>query len=250
VKDLKEPKPLVVTFEHDTQQFVTVVKVGPEVQPEKPGRPAKAWLGVQTQVLTRELAEALGLEGRKGVRVTQVLPDSPAAQAGIEVGDILLKLDGQVIAASTPSDQELFDNLIVQYKVGGEAELDGLRNSQPLKLTAKLGRQPKPNSELEEYKDERFEFTARELSLNDRIEAKLGAADRGVRISSVVNAGWAALAGLGSGDILLAIDGQPVDSIPMLRNLMIRLRETKPRRVMFFAQRGIRTQFIEVEPKW
>src|SRR6185295_13080702 len=104
VKGLSEPKPLTVTFERDAQELMTVVKIGPEVPEDRPARPAKAWLGVQTQVLTADLAEALGLEGKKGVRVTLVLPDSPAKKEGIEVGDIFLKLDGQVIAASTPSD--------------------------------------------------------------------------------------------------------------------------------------------------
>ncbi len=250
IAGLKEPKAVVVTFERDTQQFVSVVRIGPEVDEEKPARPAKAWLGAQTQVLTRELAEALDLEERKGVRVTQVMPGSPAEKGGIKTGDIFLKLDGQVIAASTPSDQELFENLIRQYKATGTAELEGVRDGKPLKISMPLGRQPKPNSELEEYKDEKFEFSARELSLTDRIDAKLAETEKGVRIGSAQNAGWAALAGLSSGDILLSIDGQPVAGIAELKATMKQLSDTKPRRVAFFIKRGIRTQFIELEPKW
>lgn len=249
-RNLKDPQPVLVTFERDTQEMVTVVRIGPEVQEDKPSRPAKAWLGVQTQVLTRELADALGLEGKKGVRITQVIPDSPAAKAGVAVGDVFLKLDGQVIAASTPADEDLFDNLIRQYKVGGEADLEGARGTQPLKLAVTLGKQPKPTSELEEYKDSLFEFSARELSLMDRVNARLAADEKGVRVGTVQSAGWAALAGLGPGDLLLSIDGQPVDSIGTLRKLMNSLRESKPRRVTFFVKRSIRTQFIEIEPKW
>jgi serine protease Do len=249
-KGLSVPKPLPMTFERDSQQFVTVVKIGPEAQGDKPSRPAKAWLGADTQVLTSDLAEALGLDGRKGVRVIQVLADSPAEKAGMKVGDIVLKLDGQVIAASTSGDQELFDNLIRQYKVGGEVELEGVRAGQPLKLTARLGRQPKPNSELEEYKDDRFEFAARELALSERVDARLRENEPGVRIGAVQSAGWAALAGLSSGDILVAIDGQNVDSITTLKRLMAKLQETRPRRVEFFVKRGIRTEFVELEPKW
>jgi serine protease Do len=250
IKGLNEPKAAVVTFERDEQEFISVVRIGPEVDEEKPARPAKAWLGAQTQVLTRELAEALDLEGRKGVRVTQIMPGSPAEKGGLKTGDIFLKLDGQVIAASTPSDQELFENLIRQYKVTGTAELEGMRDGRPLKISVPLGRQPKPNSELEEYKDEQFEFSARELSLTDRIDAKLGESEKGVRIGSAQNAGWAALAGLSSGDILLKIDGQPVAGIAELKATMKKLNESKPRRVAFFIKRGIRTQFIELEPKW
>ncbi|MBI5384497.1 MAG: PDZ domain-containing protein [Verrucomicrobia bacterium] len=249
-KGSTEPKPVLVTFERDTQELVTVAKVGPEIQDDKPSRPAKAWLGVQTQVLTSDLAEALGLEGKKGVRVTQVVPGSPADVAGVKVGDLLLKLDGQVIAARTQSDQELFENLVRQYKVGTEAELEGVRSGQALKLTAKLGRQPKPNSELDEYKDDQFEFKARDLSLTDRIDERLKDDEKGVRVSSIQNAGWAALGGLGSGDILVSIDGQPTESIAALKKIMAKLRDTKPRRVSFFIKRGIRTQYLEMEPKW
>lgn len=115
-KGLSEPKPVLITFLRGTEQMVTVAKIGPEVEQQKPERPAKAWLGVNTQVLTRDLAEALGLEGKKGVRVTQVLPDSPAAKAGVQPGDVFFKLDSEAINAITPSDQELFENMVRQVQ--------------------------------------------------------------------------------------------------------------------------------------
>ena len=84
---LKEPKLLLMTFERDGQEFATVSRIGPEVQDDEPARPAKAWLGVATQVLTRELAEAMDLPGKKGVRVTKIQPGSPAAKAGVQPGE-------------------------------------------------------------------------------------------------------------------------------------------------------------------
>ena len=249
-RELDEPKPLLITFERDSQEFVTVAKIGPEVQEDKPSRAAKAWLGALTQVLTSDLAEALNLAGKKGVRVVKVITGSPADKAGIKIGDIFLKLDGEVIAAGTPSDQDVFDNLIRQNKIASFSELTGVRAGKPLTISVTLGRQPKPASELAEYKDDRFEFTARELSLNDRLEAKLGEGDQGVRIANVQNAGWAALAGLSSGDTLMAVDGLPVSGLDALKSSMLKLRESKPRRVMLFVKRGIRTVFLELEPKW
>lgn len=244
------PKPLLVTFERNAQEMATVARVGPEVQDDKPSRPAKAWLGVQTQVLTRELAEALALEGRKGVRVTQVFPGSAAEKAGLKRGDVLLKLDGQVINASTPSDQELFENLIRAYKVGAEAELEGVRDGQPLKVTATLDKQPKSAAELPEYKDELFEFTAREISAAERADERLEDTVQGLRISALQPAGWAALAGLSAGDILLSVDGKPVSTVAELKQMLLGFRETKPRRIVLFGRRGIRTGFFELEPKW
>ena len=249
-KGLPEPKAVLVTFERDSQELVTVIKIGPEPASETPRQAARAWLGLATQVLTASLAEALALDGKKGVRVTQVSPDSPATTAGIRKGDIFLKLDGQVIPAHTLSDQELFDNLIREYKIGSEIELSGFRDGKPLTVTAKLADQPKPDASLADWKDDQFQFKARDLSYNDRVDEKLPADAKGVRIVAVERAGWAALAGMGTGDILISIEGKPVDTIAMLKTCLAQLRESKPRRVAFFVQRGVYTKYLEVEPRW
>ena len=247
---LTEPKPVLLTFERDAQQLATVVKIGPEPDNDRPGRPARAWLGVETQVLTSDLAEALGLDGKKGVRVTAVAPDSPAEKAGVRTGDVFLKLDGQVIPAGTLSDQELFQNLLHEYKPGSDAELAGVRGSEPLVLNVRLGSQPKSAAEFPEYKDDSFQFKARDLSYDDRREQRLTSAAQGVRIINVERAGWAELAGLSSGDILQAVDGRPVDGVATLKRLLAQLRESKPKHVEFFIQRGIHTRYLEVEPRW
>jgi S1-C subfamily serine protease len=249
-KDEKERKPVLVTFERNDSQWITVARIGPELEDDKPARPAKAWLGANTQVLTTQIAEALDLAGKKGVRVTRILPNSPAEKSGLKVGDILLKLDDEIIPASTPSEDELFDNLIRAYRVGATVELAGLRGKEPLKLSATLAQQPKPSSELPEYKDDRFEFTARELSLNDRVDDKLDADVPGLKVNAVQNAGWTALAGLSSGDVLLKVDGKPMDSVATLKALLQGYRDSKPRRVVFFVRRGVYTFFLEIEPKW
>lgn len=250
VKGLTEPKPVLVTFERGTEEMVTVVRVGPEVEEEKPQRPAKGWFGASTQVLTHDIAEALGLDGRKGVRVTQVLPGSPAEKGGVKAGDVLLKLDGQVIAANTPSDQELFGNLIRQYKPGTDAEFEGMRGAEPLKFTVTLGTTPKSAADLAEFKDELFEFSARDMTLNDRVGDRMKAEQGGVKISNVKPAGWAALAGLGAGDVLLAMDSKPLDSVADLKSVMKSVYERKPARVKAFIKRGIYTGYLEFEPKW
>jgi len=250
VKDITQPRPVLVTFERGTEQMVTVVRVGPEIEEEKPQRPAKGWFGASTQVLTHDIAEALGVDGQKGVRVTQVLPGSPAEKGGVKAGDVLLKLDGQVIAANTPSAQELFGNLIRQYKPGTEAELEGMRGLEPLKFTVTLGTTPKSAADLNEFKDELFEFNARDMTLNDRVGDRMKAEQGGVKVSSVKPAGWAALAGLGAGDVLLAMDGQELNSVADLKTVMKGVYDRKPARVKAFIKRGIYTAYLELEPKW
>ena len=245
-----EPVPTLVTFVRDAEEMVTVAKVGPPSESDRVGKPVRPWLGVQTQVLTREIAEALGITGKKGVRVTHVVPQSPAAQAGIRVGDLLLKLDGRVIPATSPTDTEVFENLIRPYAVGTEITFDGLRGTEPLVAKATLVATPAATGDLDTFKDETFEFTVRELPLAERIADQLPVDAPGVRVSAVQPNGWTALAGIGPGDIVVSIDGQVVRTVAEAEKLLKAFRDKKPRHVVFFIRRGVGSGFAEVEPRW
>lgn len=251
-KGLTEPKPLLVEFERDNQQLATVVKVGPVKDPVKPRLAEKAWLGAATQVITDELASALGIAGKKGVRVTALAPDSPASKAGLKEGDLLLKLDGKVINARRPEDSEVFPELILAYPVDSTLELAGMRDGQPQTWSVALAPRPIDDSELLEYKDVLFEFTARQLSASQRDRAKeqQGEEPAGLSVLKVEPSGWAALGGLAPDDIILTIDGSPVNEIDALKTKLSTLAEAKPRSVVFGIRRGPRTQFLEIEPRW
>src|SRR5690606_1725408 len=58
------------------------------------GEVPRGWLGVQIQPVTNEIAEALGLKDTAGALVSRVVPDSPAAEAGLQVGDLIVRFDG------------------------------------------------------------------------------------------------------------------------------------------------------------
>ena len=76
-----EPVPVLVSYEQDGRSYLTVVKIGPEPDADKPGIAKKAWIGVDTQVISSELAAALGIPGAKGVRITRVHPGTQAEKA-------------------------------------------------------------------------------------------------------------------------------------------------------------------------
>jgi len=251
-KGLDGPKPLLVEFERNREQLATVVKVGPVKDPLRPRLAEKAWMGAATQVITDELATALAIPGKKGVRVTALAPDSPAAKAGLKEGDLLLKLDGRVINARRPEDAEILPELILAYPVGTTVEFEGQRDGQAQKWPVALAARPIDDSELTEHKDELFEFTARQLSSAQRDDAKerQGEDPVGVSVLKVEPSGWAALGGLAPDDIILNIDGQPTNDIESLKAKLATLTEAKPRSVVFGIRRGPRTQFLEIEPRW
>jgi S1-C subfamily serine protease len=97
IKDKDEVVPVLVTFERGKSRYITVVKIGKKAMIEQGQEMQKAWLGIGIQVLTRNIAEQLGMKGQQGVRAVQVFEDSPAQKAGIEVGDILIAINDKPI---------------------------------------------------------------------------------------------------------------------------------------------------------
>jgi len=253
-KGAEGPKPVLVEFERGREKLATVVKVGPEIVPHQPQVAEKPWFGAATQVITDELATALGIPGKKGVRITVLSPDSPATKAGLKEGDLLLKLDGRVIAARRVEDSEVFPELILANPVDATIELEGMRDGQPHKWSVPLAARPQDDSELTEFKDDLFEFTARSLSSAQIDEAKVdhgpGKQPQGVAVSKIVANGWAALGGLLTEDVILRVDGADVNDIESFKKKLLGYRETKPRSISLEIQRGPRTAFIELEPRW
>ena len=245
-----EPVPVLVAYEHDGRSYLTVVKIGPEPEVDRPGLVKKAWIGIDTQVISTELALALGIPGSKGVRVTQVHPGTSAEKAGLKTGDLLLKLDGTVIPTSRPEESDVFPSLIRQYRIGTEAALSVRRGKEDLVIKLPLDASPEGTSELDSHECETLEFNSRDLGQSDRVGEKLPDDFKGVLITAVTPAGWAALGGLSAGDILVSLDGKSVDSIETLKPILADLEKNRRTPVVLFVRRGITTRYIELEPTW
>ena len=227
--------------------MLTVVDVGrPGLH--DPGLEArKAWVPVTVQVLTRELADKLGLAGRSGVRVTQVLG---AKRSGLQPGDIITAIDGDPVQASQPSDADLFATMVRQYKIGTTVQLSVLRGTEERKIPVVLETAPRLPREMKKYEDPNFEFRVRDLALADRHQRAIAEDQRGVLVEAVSEGGWAALAQLADGDLILAIDGQTVADVESVQRIMTRIAEAKPPVVVLQVRRGIRTFFVEMQGGW
>jgi serine protease Do len=245
-----EPVPVLVSYERDGRSYLTVVKIGPEPESDKPGLVKKAWIGIDTQVISADLAEALGIPGSKGVRITQVHPGTSAEKSGLKTGDLLLKLDGTVIPTSRPEDSDVFASLIRQYRIGTEATLSVRRGKQDLVVKVPLDTSPEGTSELASHDCETLEFNSRDLGQADRVSKKLPEGFKGVLITAVTPAGWGALGGLSAGDILVSIDGKSVESIEALKPVLADLEKNRRSPIVLFVRRGISTRYIELEPTW
>src|SRR5262245_12589955 len=99
------------------------------------GETRRGWLGVRIQTVTDEIAESLGLQESGGALVANVTTDGPAATAGVQVGDIVLKFDGMDVTA-----MRQLPKLVAQTTIGKEVEIVVMRNGEKKTFKAKIGR--------------------------------------------------------------------------------------------------------------
>jgi len=245
-----EPVPTLVAFERRAERGLTLVEIGIRKPQEPPAEVEKAWLPVATQVLSRKLATALDLKGKKGVRITQVYPDTVAQEAGFQAGDILTHIDEQAIEASEPQDSQVFETMLRAYKAGAKAEFTVIRGGKTLKVASKLVGAPKAERELRTYEDIAFEFKARDITFLDRIQNRWNKDEAGALVTQADHGGWAAVGGLRAEDLIQAVNGQRVADVKDLETLLAKIHQAQPKEITFFVRRGIHTSFVELEPKW
>ena len=248
-KDAKEPIPTLTTFERKTKSQVTVIKVGISDLNDPALEVKKAWLPAETQVITRDIAEAMKNADLTGFRITQIY-NAGEDDAALHIGDLILSVDGEKMTASAPEHYEELPTLIRQYKAGSEVELAILRDGESKKINVTLLRSPQQSREMKKYRDDNFEYTARDVTFFDKASERWGEDQDGVLVEEVQSGGWAALGMLSTGDLILEVDGISITTIASLEETMENVSNSKPSAVLLKVLRGIYTLYIELEPRW
>lgn len=168
----------------------------------------KPWAGVSAQPIDATMAEALGMSLPQGTVLTQIHPASPFAAAGLEPGDVVAGLNG--LAVNSP--QEMMFRLAT-LGVGAEVSVTYLREGAEKTAALRLAPPPDdPPRDETRIADDLPLAGATLLRINPAVTAEFGLP---VEASGVLVAGvdgLAARVGLAPGDILLAVNGQPVAS--------------------------------------
>jgi serine protease Do len=207
------------------------------------GSAQHARLGVTVQDLTQALADSFGLQRPDGALVSQVAPGSPAAAAGLKPGDVIQKIDGQpTVQAGALSAR------IAQAEPGERIALGIWRQGRAQDLSVTLGRaggEAQAGARRGADGDDaapggaRLGLALRPLQPAERAEAQL---DHGLLVQDA--RGAAARAGVAPGDVLLAINGQPVDSVDALKKVLA----GGPKRVALLVWRAGEQLFVPVAP--
>ena len=101
------------------------------------GHVIRGWLGVRLGELTPKLVEALQLKSLYGVVVTGVIKNSPALAAGLQPGDVLLKINNQPVL-----DMRSILDLISQQQPGTQISIEGIRNTKPFTIETTVNQRP------------------------------------------------------------------------------------------------------------
>lgn len=169
------------------------------------GRVSRGWLGVLIQDVTRELAESFGMKRPHGALIAKVLPGSPAEQAGFEVGDIVVKYDGDEISFSSD-----LPPLVGNSKIGDKVPVEIIRKGKNKVLQVQISELPEED-ELKiassgngsTVKSNAMNITVKDLT--DEQRKQLEIEDHGVLVESV-GEGPARNTGVRSGDVILLIN--------------------------------------------
>lgn len=208
------------------------------------GSVSRGWLGILIQDVTRELAESFGMDRPGGALVAQVLPNSPAQKAGIQVGDVVLEFNNRPI-----TDSATLPHIVGRAQVGEEITVKLLRAGKPRSLKVKIGELP-PDEDIK-----LAENTPQDKKANDRIgtlvtdlteeqKQSLEGKKSGVFVEDVKN-GAARTAGVRRGDIILMINNVDVKNVSHFTQLVKDLPVGKP--VPMLVRRGNSPLFLALK---
>lgn len=244
------PEDVLFRLRRRGTEQLTLLTPRQDEEDDPPRELPKPWIGVATQLLSPRLAEHLVLSGVEGFRITRVYPESEASLAGLQVGDVVVALDGEALKPGTSGDTGLLGRLIRGRQIGETVDLAVVRGSERLALPVVLERTRMTPEQARRHRDSDFEITVRELTFFDRDENGWEEGVEGVLVENVEPGGWAGLGGVRPRDVLLTIDDEPTASLRAFRQVLRRIKEQQPERVVVVLRRGAKVQIQHLEPDW
>ncbi|MFZ6874565.1 DegQ family serine endoprotease [Undibacterium sp. Di27W] len=206
------------------------------------GKVVRGYLGVERIDVPKEVAEGLGLTKAQGALIQRVMPGSPAEKAGIEVGDVIQKVNGTVIEKAVD-----LNRIVGDIKPGGKATVTVWRKGGAKDIVITVAEADAEKTPVKTGKQKAEPATnVFGLSISDLTEAQ----KRDAHVTGGVileNAeGGAARAGLQAGDIITRVFNTDVKDAKEFAAAMAKIDQKKP--VLLLVKRGDVSKFVAVRP--
>ena len=210
------------------------------------GETRRGWLGVRIQDVDPDMVEAIdGLDSAAGALVTDV-PEGPAADAGMEAGDIILTFDGTEVE----NTRELV-RVVGSTAVGKTVDVVVLRGGERETLGVTLARREEAeavpaSAEADEEGPDSLEILGMTLTpLTDELRAELGA-DEGIAVATVAEDSEAFEKGLRQGDVITEAGQQKIETLSDLEERVEEAREAGRRSILMLIRREGEPRFVAV----
>jgi serine protease Do len=182
------------------------------------GKVSRGFLGVSLQSIDYNLAQSFGLDKIEGALVTNVMKNSPADKAGIQVEDIILKIDGRSIESAAH-----LRNTIYRMKPGTKVKLTVLRKEKQIDISLDIG----------SFKEESMvaSVTSQTNSLGievANIPTEMKTDEQGVVITKVNPNSVASFAGIKKGAIILGVNRQKIENVNQFNEALKNSSNNKP----------------------
>jgi Do/DeqQ family serine protease len=213
----------------------------------KRGSVRRGHLGVSIQPVTSDLAASMGLKSTEGVLVGGVASGGPADKAGIKQGDVITQLNGSNIR-----DANSFRNTIASTAPGTDVTLTAVRNGQPQQVHAKLDEltgNENPQGQTGPGGGAgggQLGVAVQPITPDIATQLGISGVKNGLVVTSVDPTGPAAQAGIQSGDVLIEINHQPINSVADVKPA---LQKSGDRPALVLINRGGQTVFLTVRPR-
>ena len=210
------------------------------------GSVTRGWIGVQIQPVTQDIADSLGLKKAEGALVAEPQKGGPAAQAGIEAGDVITAVNGDAV-----KDARDLAKKIGALPPKSSVKLTVLHKGADKTINLTLG-------ELPNAKEARADGGKSDDSNADNGSAEIGklgltlapatrvagAGSEGVVVTGVDSAGLAAEQGFSTGDVILEVAGKAVSTPADVRKVVTAARSDGKRTVLLRVKSGDNTRFV------
>ena len=207
------------------------------------GKVARAWLGVEIQPVTPEIAQSLSMDDATGALVSRITPDSPAAGSQLETGDVIIGFNGRPVE----NIREL-PRMVAKAPVGESATVKVFRDGAELTIDAVLASIPETGQtrKMTAPTPRKDRLGLRLSPLDEETRTALGHQGDGVLVEEVIPSSPAARKGLKAGDIILKVGNatvtSPEDVIEEVKKM-----KSKEKPVLLLVQRKDSQRYVALK---
>jgi serine protease Do len=199
----------------------------------------RAWLGVQIQPVTAEIADSLGLKKAEGALVAEPQAESPAAKAGVAAGDVITAVDGATI-----KDSRELARKIGMMAPGSRVKLTLTRKGEVKTMDLTLGKMPdQKQAKVQGEKDASTDSPRLGLNLAPAKDVG-GAGSDGVAVVGVDPNGPASERGIKTGDVILDVGGKAVANVADVRKAITDARSAGKSSILLRVKTAEATRFV------